>query len=252
MGCCQSAEDNERDPLLDQNGQPAAPVAADTAKAAETAPAASNAAASPAAGANNAGGGLFQQGAAPQLAAMQDDGKGDNVIGDGGAKIEDADAAAAAKQEDSKSAAVISDTQKKLIDLTTNEDEDDAAAADEAAGLKVDGSIRVGATDSFVAVPNSPAKENKAATAVPVEDDDDDAKDLAASVSATKERDMARRMGTSLAADVHSVATAQPVVEPQDVVKNLGDVHDEEKKDDDKPKDEEEKPKEDAEEKPTD
>jgi len=218
MGCCQSAEPGETDRLLGEGDAANAP-AASAAKPAEGnayqgAPAAN-------------GGGLFQQGAAPQLATMQDDVKGDAVIGEDQQKAEDGDAAAAAKQEDSKSAAVINETQKKLIDLTGNEEEEDAAAP------KMDKSIRVGAADTLVAVPTSPAKESSgqpvAVAAGAADDDMDDDLDLAgASVPVSREGDMARRMGSSLAADVHSLA-AQPAPEAKEVVKSLGEVQEESK-----------------------
>jgi len=217
MGCCQSSEPGEDERLLGENNG-AAP-----------APAAAN----PAEGASYQGvapsGGLFQQGAAPQLATMQDEVQGDAVIGEE-QKVEDSAAAEEEKQEDSKSAAVINETQKKLIDLTGNEEEEDVAVND---APKMNGSIRVGAVESLIALPTGPAKDTSASAAVPVGDADDDDLDLTgASVPVSKEGDLARRMGSSLAADVHSVA-AQPAADAKDVVKPLGEV-----KEADEPKEE--------------
>jgi len=217
MGCCQSAEP-ERDPLLNNDGN---------AGAAAPAPAKTSESAGYQTGA--AGGGLFQQGAAPQVATMADDAKGDAVVGEEQPKGDDVDAASSAKPEDTKNSAVIDETQKKLIDLTGNEDEEDEAAAAEQAAPKLDGSIRVGAADTLAAVPKSPKKDQGPAGARGDDDDDDDLDLTGASVPVTREGDMARRMGSSLAADVRGVA-AQHAPEAKEVVKPLGEVKAEEPK----------------------
>jgi len=210
MGCCHSSEAGEQEPLLPDD------------KATS-----SSSAAAPAEGAgyqgSGNGGGLFQSGAAPQVVTMQDDAKGDAIAADEQPKEEAGDDAGA-KAEDSKSVAVINETQKKLIDLTGEEEDEDAG---ESAAPSVEGSIRVGTTQTLAAVPVSPVKETSS-TKVPVaggdaDDDDDDLDLTGVSVPVSKEGDMARRMGSSLAADVHSVA-AQPAAEVKDVVKSLGEV----------------------------
>jgi len=176
-------------------------------------------------------GGLFQQGAAPQLATMQDESKGSAALADEQPK-EAEDDADAAKPEDSKSAAVISETKNKLIPLGEDEEEDTSAAA---AAPNMMSSIRVGDSQSIAAVPTSPAKGSSAvpvSAGVPDDDDDDDDEDLTGvSVPVNSEGDMARRLGSSLSVGVHSVA-AQSTVEAGDVVKSLGDVPAEHKEDD--------------------
>jgi len=182
------------------------------------------------------GGGLFQQGTAPQVATMQDEVKGELAPADEQPKPEEGDDAGA-KIEDSKSAAVISDTNKKLIDLTGDDEgaDEEAAAAAAAAAPTMESSIRVGTTQTLGAVPTSPAKDRASAVPVGIDDDDDDDLDLTGvSVPANQDRDLFRRMGSSLAADVHSVA-AQPAAEAKDVVKPLGDVKEEEPKEGEAP-----------------
>ena len=216
MGCCESIETGERDPLLSKDRDAAGNGTSDALGASAAAGAAAP-----------AGGGLFQQGAAPQLASMQDDAAGSGALaaGEGGA---DGDALAA-KQEDARSAAVINETQRALIDLNGDGGDDAEAAEEEAAEAEAaeaaPGAIRVGATDTLVA------------TAVPVaaaagaqegggDDDDDDEQDLVGvSVPVHAEGALARRLGTSLAAEVRGVAVAEPpAADAAPVVKTLGDV----------------------------
>ena len=175
-----------------------------------------------------AGGGLFQQGAAPQLASMQDDAAGSGALaaGEGGA---DGDALAA-KQEDARSAAVINETQRALIDLNGDGGDDAEAAEEEAAEEEAaeaaPGAIRVGATDTLVATAVPVAAAAGAQEGAGGGDDDDDEQDLVGvSVPVHAEGALARRLGTSLAAEVRGVAVAEPpAADAAPVVKTLGDV----------------------------
>lgn len=217
MGCCESIETGERDPLLSKDRDAAGNGTSDALGASAAAGAAAP-----------AGGGLFQQGAAPQLASMQDDAAGSSALaaGEGGA---DGDALAA-KQEDARSAAVINETQRALIDLNGDGGDDAEAAEEEAAEAEAaeaaPGAIRVGATDTLVATAVPVAAAAGAQEGAGGGDDDDDEQDLVGvSVPVHAEGALARRLGTSLAAEVRGVAVAEPpAADAAPVVKTLGDV----------------------------